>query len=393
MDRLAQLLPPGLLVVADSALGHLKNLCEADRAGLRFVVPLRADTGFGQRFLAEVGPDGLHPIRYLCRREAHPPAHRRTRYRGALRDYHVTDPKTGQPRSFRVAYIWSSEEATSVAQARDRALAKAETALTKVSNGLGGRYYTTRKQVDAKVARILANPRLQPLLAVTTGTSRGKPTLTWQRDHDAITAAARLDGIYALATNLPGRLSATGILRTYKDQHLVEQAHRANKGTLKVRPIFLHNDDRIAALISIVGLALLLYGLIETDLRHALGDDQQLPGLLPEGRAARPTGRNILAAFQGLGATHTPTGSSWTDSPPPNAPSSTCSTSTHPGPPRTRSSPTQVRKMRLVLVLVVICVVITALLTKMPAGQLAFDGAAEVRLPRGPFGRWGGPLR
>jgi len=308
MEQLAELLPPGLLIVADSALGHVKNLCEADRAGLRFVVPLRADTGFGQRFLDEVGHHGLHPIRYASRREAHLPPDRRTRYRGALRDYEVTDPKTGQQRTFQVAYIWSSEEASSVAEARERALAKAEAALAKVHNGLGGRYYKTRKQVDAKVARILANPRLQPLLSVTTGTRGGKPTLTWRRNQDAIDATARLDGVYALATNLPGHISATSILRTYKDQHLVELAHRANKGTLHVRPIFLHNDDRIAALVSIVGLALLIYGLIETDLRHALGSDQQLPGLLPEGRAARPTGRNILAAFQGLGATHTPNG-------------------------------------------------------------------------------------
>ena len=42
--------------------------------------------------------------------------------------------------------------------------------------------------------------------------------------------------------------------------------------------------------------------------RAALGPDQQLPGLLPEGRSARPTGRNILAAFQGLGLTYTHTG-------------------------------------------------------------------------------------
>jgi hypothetical protein len=34
----------------------------------------------------------------------------------------------------------------------------------------------------------------------------------------------------------------------------------------------------------------------------------QLTGLLPEGRAARPTGRNILSAFQGLGLTYTPNG-------------------------------------------------------------------------------------
>jgi transposase len=80
------------------------------------------------------------------------------------------------------------------------------------------------------------------------------------------------------------------------------------KQTLKVRPIFLHNDDRVHALISIVGLSLLIFGLIEAQTRAALPPDQQLPGLLPEGRAAKPTGRNILTAFQGLGLTYTHTG-------------------------------------------------------------------------------------
>ena len=307
MDRLAELLPPGLLIVADSALGHVKNLGEADRAGLCFIAPLRADTGFAQRFLTQVGHQALHPIRYISRREAHLPAHRRTRYRGALRDFDVTDPTSGQPRRFRVADIWSSEAAASVAAARERALAKAEADLGRVHNGLGGRYYKTRKQVDAKVARVVG-PHLHGLLTVTTSTRDGKPTLTWRRDQVAIDAAAELDGIYALATNLTGRISATSVLNLDKAQHLVELAHHANKRALKVRPIFLHNDDRIGALIGIVGLALLIYGLIQTDLRHAVGSDQHLDGLLPEGRAARPTGRNILAAFQGLGATYTPHG-------------------------------------------------------------------------------------
>ena len=57
-------------------------------------------------------PPPLHPIRYVSpTANAHLPAGRRARYRGALRDYHATDPKTGQQRTFRVAYIWSSEEA------------------------------------------------------------------------------------------------------------------------------------------------------------------------------------------------------------------------------------------------------------------------------------------
>jgi transposase len=307
MDDLAALLPPGLLVVADSALGHVKNLCEADRAGLRFIVPLRASTGFLDRFDRDVGHAGLHPARYVSRRDQHLPAAQRTHYRGAVRDFDVTDPETGAERRFRVAYIWSSEQARSVAEARERALTKAETDLARVHRGLGGRHYKTRDQVHARVHRILG-PHLTGLLTATIGTQHGKPTLTWRRDHTAIAAAAHHDGIYALATNLPGRLTATSVLRLYKDQHLVELAHRANKNVLNVRPIFLHNDDRIAALVSIVGLALLIYGLIETDLRQALGPDQHLTGLLPERRAARPTGRNILAAFQGLGATYTPHG-------------------------------------------------------------------------------------
>ena len=47
---------------------------------------------------------------------------------------------------------------------------------------------------------------------------------------------------------------------------------------------------------------------MELDLRRALGSEDELQGLLPEGRSARPTGRNILAAFQGLGLTYTPAG-------------------------------------------------------------------------------------
>jgi transposase len=176
-----------------------------------------------------------------------------------------------------------------------------------VQRGLGGRHYKTRRQVDARVAKILTG-QVERLIATKTATRAGKPTLTYHRDHDAINAAAATDGIYALATNLPGRLSANRVLELYKRQQIVERRHRDYKQTLKVRPIFLHNDDRIYALTSVVGLALLIFGLIESQTRQALGDNEQLPGLLPEGRAAKPTGRNILAAFQGLGITHTTTG-------------------------------------------------------------------------------------
>ncbi len=81
-----------------------------------------------------------------------------------------------------------------------------------------------------------------------------------------------------------------------------------------MRPIFLHKDERIGALVSIIGIALLVFGLIESELRRALGrghrrragDDARAS--CPRGRAARPTGRNVLGAFQGLGLTYTAQG-------------------------------------------------------------------------------------
>jgi transposase len=266
-------------------------------------VPLRAQTGFRDRFITDVGHDRLTALRYVSAREQTLPAELRTRYRGSLRDWEVTDPDSGETRQFRVAYIHSSEEHRETAAARERALAKAEEQLQRVKNGLGGRYYKTRKQVETRVARIIT-PTIEGLISTTTSTRNGKPTLTFKRDHDAIAATGQTDGIYALATNLPGkRLTAGQILRDYKGQQIVERRHRDYKQTLKVRPIFLHNDDRIYALTSIIGIALLIFGLIETELRKQLHD-----GLLPENRAAKPTGRNVLAAFQGLSLTYTHAG-------------------------------------------------------------------------------------
>lgn len=303
LERLQHLLGPGLVVVADSALGHLGSLCALDRAGVRFIVPLRAQTGFAARFLSEVGREGLSSLSYVSLREAHLPAEERTRYRGALRPFPVRDPATGATHDLTVAYIWSSEEEKSVREGRERALVKAEDALSRIRRGLGGPHYQTKEAVLRRVGRILSPP-LAGLLQVEVGECGGRPALEFRRVETAIAEAARTDGLYALATNLPGPLSAEDVLRFYKDQWVVEQRHRDLKGPLRVRPLFLHNDDRIAALVSLVGLALLIFGLLEADLRERLGEED-LPGLLPEGRSARPTGRNILAAFQGLGLTYT----------------------------------------------------------------------------------------
>src|SRR6266545_163189 len=292
LEALRRLCPPGLVTVIDSAAGNLKTLAAIDRQKLRFVVPLRADNGWAARFDVDLpgGIDALPELDHVAQREQHLPSQLRTRYRGQLVDYPAVDPKTKSRHAFRVAYTWSSEEARSVADAQKR------------------------------VARVVG-PKIEPLLVVTVGKTRAskskpsKPTLAWRRNPAAIAAAARLDGLYALATNLPDRpdrpLTAQDVLDTYKDQWIAEQRNRdAKRPTqLRVRPIFLHTDQRIQALFGVIGIALLIFGLIEADLCRALpADDPRLPELLPEGRTAKPTARNILVAFEHLALTHTANG-------------------------------------------------------------------------------------
>ena len=310
LERLSAFAKPGMLMVCDSALGQPKPLCQIHRSGLHFVVPLKAQTGFAERYLTDLGPERLRPIRHAAERERGLAPAKRTKYRGALTTWELEDPETGEPRTFRVAHIHSSEEAREVAAARERALAKADEELQRVRNGLGGRYYKTRVQVERRVGQIIG-PNIHGLITVTAGEDHaGKPTISWQREDQAIARTARTDGIYALATNMPdARLTAGKVLRIYKEQEVVERRHRDLKQTLKVRPIFLHNDDRIYALISIIGIALLIFGLLETQVRNALAADEQQPDkrlpLLGEDRLAKPTGANILSAFQGLDLTYT----------------------------------------------------------------------------------------
>jgi hypothetical protein len=301
------------LVVCDSAAGQPRTLCQIARSGLAFIAPLKASTGFRERYLTEVGPQALAPLAYVSERERKLEATARTRYRGAIRDWQVEDPETGEPWRFRLAYIHSSEEEREVKAARERALRRAEEKLERVRGGLGGRHYRTRKQVDRRVAQILSGP-IEDLLRVRTGTRKGRPTITWRRDEEVIAEASRADGVYALATNLADRrLGANAVLHRYKGQQIAERRHRDLKQTLRVRPIFLHKDERIHALVSIIGIALLVFGLVESELRKRWaevtdGEQDLMPGLLPEGRAAKPTGRNVLGAFQGLGLTYTTDG-------------------------------------------------------------------------------------
>jgi transposase len=108
-----------------------------------------------------------------------------------------------------------------------------------------------------------------------------------------------LDGRYCLVTN-DRDLTADQLFAAYKRQHLIENRFRDWKGPLAVRPVFLHNNQRIAALVAIISLALLLYGLIERQVRRGLAALTDRERRLLAQRIGRATGRKILDQLSDL---------------------------------------------------------------------------------------------
>ena len=71
-----------------------------------------------------------------------------------------------------------------------------------------------------------------------------------------------LDGRYLIITSMPQSYDADRVLEAYKRRDVCEQAMRILKTDLKVRPIFLHNENRVAALAYITVFALMVVTLL-----------------------------------------------------------------------------------------------------------------------------------
>lgn len=122
-----------------------------------------------------------------------------------------------------------------------------------------------------------------------------------REDVAAIKAAARADGLFPLITNSE-TLTPKAALDIYKQQPFLEKRHQQLKSVLEMAPVNLKSPTRVAALLLVDYLALLIYSLIERDVRKRMrkANIASLP-LYPEQRLSRaPTTDLIFDAFGGL---------------------------------------------------------------------------------------------
>jgi len=154
----------------------------------------------------------------------------------------------------------------------------------EVKDRLNEPHWRTTKAIRRSVRARLNKSPVGKAMKVEVWGKRGDVKMRWRVDRKVLHEMCRLKGRYLLVTDHPD-LSAVEMLETYKDKDKVEKKFRVVKGVLRVRPIYLHKDERIAAMLLVNMIALLVYSLAERRCRrHGL----------------KITGRQMLYEFEPL---------------------------------------------------------------------------------------------
>jgi transposase len=302
MQALQKLADPArMLMIGDSKLVSYPNLAAMGTAGVAFIAPASKQY-VPVEVLAGQNLSEAARVDYVAARDAGKPADRRGRWYVREDVMTLPGPRKRDPvLTFRRVFVHSSARAAAAATARAKKLDRARDDLDRLTRGLGSRHYPDPAAVTARIQAIGRDRRVAAYLHTTIGVDgSSKPTLTWSFDQNAIDAEAARDGWYALLTNLhPDEADTAQVLRRYKGQEAVERRYQAFKGPLAVAPLFIKNNRRIAAMITVICLALLIFCLIEREVRRAIAPAEKLDSLYV-GRPAKPTGRLILEALDPL---------------------------------------------------------------------------------------------
>lgn len=278
---------PAPLVVGDSKLLSQANVIAFQRRGLRFCCPHPKDAPLQRRLAALVERD-FQPLAYRPQRQKHD----EPRYLACEQKIELA----GQ--TLRALFVLSLDDREAAHAQRERQWTRLEEEIRRLNGGVP-RYTKTADELAGKAKAKIERRGLSGLVRLSVAEHTGKPQARIERDEQAIAEAARLDGRYCLVSN-DHQLTADELFAAYKRQHLIENRFRDWKGPLAVRPLFLHNNRRIAALVAIISLALLLYGLIERQVRRGLAALTERERRLLTQRIGRATGKKILDQLSDL---------------------------------------------------------------------------------------------
>jgi transposase len=180
----------------------------------------------------------------------------------------VTFEHQGKTVTHQGLVVLSGPMRSSLRQGRAKALRTLRAELAEVRAKIGQKRYRSVKDVQARANTCLRRSPVGHLMcAEAYQREDGAVDLRWWVDRAALQQAMRTDGRYLLVTN-DRTLTPARMLALYRAKDGLEKRFEVTKQDLRVRPLYVHSDERIEALLLINMLALLVYSVLERQVRR-----------------------------------------------------------------------------------------------------------------------------
>lgn len=277
-----KLKPDHLIVVGDRSAIDGEIALMLQGYGLDFIGAMRMSQGV-KELVSSISDDRFRPLEVQGVRE--------TRKGYSAAETSIEFFHDGRRMQARGIVVLSERKREQDAKRRDEAIESVLSKLKEIGAKLNTRKWMKPEFVRKKVEAVLKRKQnYTHLFTAEVKGDYGHLSLTYSIEEDVIRREARLDGKYVLATTLSD-WTAERVVEGYRSRYLVEARIRNMKNELVVRPVFLHNDDRIRALVFISILALMVYTLMEILARRSR------IGSVWGNRGAPITARQLLLLF------------------------------------------------------------------------------------------------
>lgn len=181
----------------------------------------------------------------------------------------ITFEHQGRTLRQRCLVVLSGPMRRAIRQGRARQLRALRAELAAVRAKIGQKRYRSVTEVQARAATCLRRSPVGRLVYATVAeTATGAVDLRWTVDRLALFKAMQHDGRYLLVTN-DWQLGPQRMLELYRSKDALEKRFEVAKQDLRIRPLYVHSDERIRALLLVNMLALLAYSLLERQAQQA----------------------------------------------------------------------------------------------------------------------------
>ena len=220
-----------------------------------------------------------HPLKYRpSRQKADEPAI----YHGISSRVSISGKKVKGAVEAQTLILYSVNKAKLDAGKRTTLLNRYLERLGAIQKRLNVRRYKKKTYTTEQIGKAQRKyTSVQKLVDIQLTGEDGQLVLSFSVNAEQLALAKERDGRYMLATNRP--LSAQEMLSHFKRQDRIEKRNRTIKGPIRVRPMFLHKQERIESLVFICMLALLVFSVLE---------------MLAKRAGISMTGERILKQFQ-----------------------------------------------------------------------------------------------